>query len=67
MYRYARPRARMPLTLDGDHGRFSAASIHARRTAGGGTKKIQNLSGPTTIRNTLRVALVQGHIVAARY
>ena len=36
--------------FDGDHGRSSAASSHARRTAGGGTEKIQNLSSPTAMR-----------------
>ena len=42
---YACALARMPTTLDGDHGSASAASSHARRTAGAGAaEKIQNLS-----------------------
>ena len=59
-------RARMPMTLDGDHGRSSAASIHARRTAVGGSEKIQNLSRPTTIRSARSASLwSKAHIVAA--
>src|SRR5215204_5101447 len=41
----------MPLTLEGDHGRPNAASSHARRTAGGGEEKIQNLLRPADMRN----------------
>ena len=63
---YARARARMLMTLDGDHGRASAASSHARRTAGGGTEKSQNLSSPTAMRSAPSASpSSKTHIMAA--